>query len=48
MIGWLFGLPSWVAWLPLPLLALRWPQGVPMQDSVPWATTPGVATTGEA
>lgn len=30
------------------LVALRWPQGVPMQDSVPWATTPGVATTGEA
>ena len=30
------------------LIALRWPAGVPMVDSVQWATTPGVSTTGEA
>lgn len=30
------------------LIALRWPKGAPMEDSVAWATTPGVKTTGEA
>lgn len=30
------------------LIALRWPAGVALADPAPWATTPGVKTTGEA
>jgi len=32
----------------LKLVALRWPAGAPLAPPAPWATVPGIKTTGEA